>query len=325
MTESSRQNEPPAAEPQKNWVEAEEKSRPATLIVQLVVIPLVVVALCVGLGALFMWLTSERKEFPDYVRALHASNGQQREQQAEYLLTYIQESKRWQGIFDVTADMTGRITNEQTRVEYLARNPQAAAELVKIFEESASRESKTRRYLALVLGLLGDKEAVAALRRGLNDTDADTVKNCIWALTRLNDGESAGSILQLTHHDDVNVRLMAVYALGFLDHPQGRLVLEAALNDPSELVKWNAAFALANRGDKAAHNVLAGLLDKNFVDRQTEVTPANRSKYRTQAVVWLAKLDKDAARPLLEKVAAEDADLRVRNAALQQLEELRKK
>jgi HEAT repeat protein len=319
MTESSRQNEPPAAEPQKPWVEAEEKTRPATLFVQLVVIPLAVVAVCVGLGGLFMWLTSERKDFTDYVQALHASSGQQREQQAQYLLNYIQESKRWQGIFDVTAQISAGPD------EFRLRHPEATAELVRIFEESGSQESKTRRYLALVLGLLGDKEAVAALRRGLNDPDADTVKNCIWALARLKDNESAPAIIELAHSDDPNVRLMAVYALGFLDHPQARDMLAAALKDPNEMVQWNAAFALANRGDKAAHGVLAGLLDKEYVDRQTEVTPANRSKYRTQAVVWLAKLDKEAARPLLEKVAANDADLQVRNAALEQLEDLRKK
>ena len=117
----------------------EEKSRPVTLIVQLVVIPLAVVAFCAGLGALFMWMTSERKNFDDYVRTLRASSGNKRGQEAQYLLNYIQESKKWQGIFDVTAQMSAGPD------EFLKKNPGAARELRSIFEESAGQDAKTRR------------------------------------------------------------------------------------------------------------------------------------------------------------------------------------
>ena len=182
----------------------EEKSRPVTLLVQLVVIPLAVVLFCVALGGLFMWLTSERKDVDDYLRALRSSTGTRRSQQAQYLLNYIQESKRWQGIFDVSAQISA------DREQFLARNPHAVAELVQIFNEGAGQEPKTRRYLALVLGLLGDKQALPALRSGLADSDADTVKNCVWALARLQDAESAPGVIELTHHEDVSVRLMAV-------------------------------------------------------------------------------------------------------------------
>lgn len=297
----------------------EEKSRPITLIVQLVIIPLVVVLFCAGLGALFMWMTSERKDFDDYVKTLRASSGTKRGQEAQYLLNYIQESKKWQGIFDVTAQMSAGPD------EFLKTNPRAGAELRAIFDESAGQDAKTRRYVALVLGLLNDKESAPALRRGLTDSDPDTVKNCLWALARLKDDETAGPAIELTRHDDVNVRLMAVYALGFFQHPRARDVLVASLNDADELVKWNAAFALANRRDAAGHEVLLRLLDKEYVDRQQQVTMPNRSKYRAAAVVWLGQLDQQAARPALEKVAKEDVDLRVRDAALKQLEVLRTK
>jgi HEAT repeat protein len=288
----------------------EEKSKPVTLVLQLVVIPLAVVAFCVALGGLFMWMTSERKDFDDYVRALQSSSGTKRGQQAQYLLNYIQESKRWQGIFDVTAQISG------DREQFLARNPAAAAQLTQVFEESAGQDAKTRRYLALVLGLLGDKEALPALRRGLVDSDADTVKNCLWALARLRDNESALPVIGLTKHDDVNVRLMAVYALGFLDSSQAQPVLVGALNDTDEMVKWNAAFALANRGDRAGRDQLVRLLDKEYVDRFAEVTPQNRQRYRVAAVNWLGKLNETAA---LENVSRDDLDLQVRNAAMQQL------
>jgi HEAT repeat protein len=319
MSDVSGPNQPPAAEPPKPWLEAEEKTRPATLIVQLVFIPLVVVLFCAGLGALFMWMTSERKDFDDYVKTLRASSGTKRGQEAQYLLNYIQESKKWQGIFDVTAQMSAGPD------EFIQKNPHAATELRAIFDESAGQDAKTRRYVALVLGLLGDKESAPTLRRGLSDSDPDTVKNCLWALARLKDDEAALPAIELTRHEDANVRLMAVYALGFLDNPRAREVLVASLNDPDELVKWNAAFALGNRGDVAGRPVLLRLLDKEYVDRQLQVTLPNRSKYRAAATVALAKLDRQAAIPALEKVAKDDVDLRVRDAALKQLEDLRKK
>ena len=55
---------------------ADEKSRLATLAVQWVVIPLAVVLFCVAVAALFMWLTSERKGFDDYLNALRANSGE---------------------------------------------------------------------------------------------------------------------------------------------------------------------------------------------------------------------------------------------------------
>ena len=301
----------------------EEKTKLSTLVVQLVVIPLAVVLFCVALGGLFVWLTAERKGLDDYLNALRASSGEQRTQQAQYLLNYIQDSKRWQGIFDVTAQISA------DRDQFLAKNPRAVADIVQVFNESKGQDPRTRRYLALVLGLLGDRAAVTPLRDGLDDGDAETVKNCVWALGRMGDDDSALRIIELTHHDESSVRLMAVYVLGSMKNPQALNVLKASLNDPDELVKWNAAFGLANKGDLAAWDVLVRLLDKEYVDRVTQLMPRegrplaeNIQRYRVAAVVWVTKLDPKKARPLLEKMSTSETDLQVRNAAIQQLNNL---
>lgn len=298
----------------------EEKSKLTTLAVQLLVIPLAVVLFCVALAGLFVWLTGERKGVDDYLNALRASSGEQRTRQAQYLLNYIQDSKRWQGIFDVTAQISA------DRDQFLAKNPRAVVDIVQVFEESKGQDPRTRRYLALVLGLLGDRGAVTTLRAGLNDSDAETVKNCLWALGRMGDEDSAGRVIELTHSDESSVRLMAVYILGSMNSSQARSVLEASLNDPDELVKWNAAFGLANNGNLAAWDVLVRLLDREYVDRVTQLMPKegrplaeNIQRYRVAAVVWVAKLDPTKARPLLERIGASETDLQVRNAAIQQI------
>ena len=303
-----------------------EKSTFATLAVQLFVIPLAVVLFCVALAGLFMWLTAERKGLDDYLGALRASSGEQRTRQAQYLLNYIQDSKRWQGIFDVTAQISA------DRERFLAKNPHAVTDIVQVFAESQGQDPKTRRYLALVLGLLGDHQAVAVLRGGLADGDAETVKNCLWALGRLDDEDSVPRFIELTRNDEQSVRLMAVYVFGSMKSPSARGVLEASLNDPDEMVKWNAAFGLASKGNIAAWDVLARLLDKEYVDRVTQLMPKegrplaeNIQRYREAAVMWVAKLDSSKATPLLEKMSTSETDLRVRNAAIQQLSNLRHK
>jgi HEAT repeat protein len=304
----------------------EERSKLSTLAVQLFVIPLAVVLFCVALAGLFVWLTSERKGLDDYLNALRASSNERRSQQAQYLLNYIQDAKRWQGIFDVTAQISA--DHEQ----FLTRNPHAVVEIVQVFEQSKGQDAKTRRYLALVLGLLGDREAVPALRVGLNDSDAETVKNSLWALGRIGDEGAVLQMIELTGSSEASVRLMAVYVLGSMNDPQARRVLEASLNDPDELVKWNAAFGLARKGNPAAWDILVRLLDKEYVDRVTQLMPRedrplpeNVSRYRAAAVVWLAKLDAVKAVPLLERTSGSEPDLMVRNAAIQQVNNLKHK
>ena len=56
-----------------------------------------------------------------------------------------------------------------------------------------------------------------------------------------------------------------------------------------------------------------------------DITLQNRQRYRMAAVNWLVKVDGALAVPALEKVSRDDVDLQVRGAAIQQLNDLRKK
>ena len=71
--------------------------------------------------------------------------------------------------------------------------------------------------------VVGGSRGGSALRRGLDDSDPETVKNCLWALGRLGDQASAARVIELTRHDDVSVRMMAVYVLGAMQAPAGHV------------------------------------------------------------------------------------------------------
>ncbi len=303
----------------------EEKSTLAALAVQLFVIPLAVVVFCIALGAMFMWLTTERKDLDDYIHALKSSRDENRAQQAQFLFNYIQESKRWQGIFDVTAQMAAN------RDDFLSRHPKAGAELTMLFDQLKGKDPRARRYLALVLGLLNQPESLPALRMALDDADPETVKNAVWSLGRMADRESLSAIIQLTGHADYGVRLMSVYALGLLHDPRSREVLLATLQSPDVLMQWNAAFGLATHRDTAPAPVLERLLDADHVAQaiqslpaERRPTPQNLQRYRVAAVMLYGQTMRESGRTKLEEVSRSDPDLRVRGAALQQLENLDK-
>jgi HEAT repeat protein len=88
-------------------------------------------------------------------------------------------------------------------------------------------------------------------------------------------------------------------------------------------VQWNAAFALARKGDAAGRDVLVRLLDRSYVDKFTTIMPQNRQRYRVAAVQALVKLDNTGALEMLKEVSEKDSDLQVRNAAIQELNRLK--
>jgi hypothetical protein len=59
--------------------------------------------------------------------------------------------------------------------------------------------------------------------------------------------------------------------------------------------------------------------------REGRPLPENIQRYRVAAVVWVTKLDPTKAKPLLLKMSAGEPDLQVRNAAIQQLNNLNHK
>ncbi len=73
---------------------------------------------------------------------------------------------------------------------------------------------------------------------------------------------------------------MAAYSLGFFGGDQAAVLLRGLLNDPDRFARYNAAIALARRGDPAARGTLREMLstaDLNKVVKQ-ETETETRSK-----------------------------------------------
>src|SRR5262249_53699678 len=89
-------------------------------------------------------------------------------------------------------------------------------------------------------------------------------------------------------------------------------------------VTWNAAVALARMNDPSGAEVLHSMADREFVERASQSEdPGSRSEVLVTAVQAIVMIEDKGSIPALEKLAAQDPDLRVRQAAIEALAKLR--
>lgn len=280
-----------------------ERQATPFLVLQFFVFPLAIVAVCVAVFALFGLLASEGKGPRDYLTDLRRGGG-------------VFDNERWQAAFALAGAL-------ETQKERARSDPRFADELAAAFEEARQwNDPLARRYLALALGRLGDARAVPALRRALQDDDADSPTRlyAAWALGAIGDARALPELLSSAGDEDAGVRKTAVYALGTFGDEASRAVLTRALEDGVEDVRWNAALALARRRDAAGVTVLGQMLDRAHLATVAGLTREQGDAAVAQAVAAAAALGASELRPALARVRDGDPEPKLRAAARQALE-----
>ena len=294
------------------------------LAVQFFLIPLAVVAVVVLVyGGFRLILTSERtpEEFLTDVR----SGGRER---------------RWPAAYELS-----RMLADDPDIE--VQHPELGAAIVGVFRDltQAARaegfeptgwglwtedDARVRRYLALAIGRLHMPPPSAAdeLVNALDDPDAETRINVIWALASIGDGSVVSAVEALYESADAGVRKMAVYALGALPAGSDLATLRKALEDPVPDVQWNAAVALARHESPDGVPVLRRMLNREYVTRMVSRTPTAEatidpvSEVIVTGLQAVATLQAEALRPEIEALSQQDVSLRVREVALKALDAL---
>ncbi len=303
------------------------------LAAQFFLIPMAIVIFCVFLIFVFRWLTWEKQDLSTYVSALSSTtrSPSQKEQDALKMLSYIQESKRWQSIYDVTEQL------RLNRAKFLQDNPDFPQKVARLFRETAGDDRRVRQYLAQVLGLVGGPEVVPVLAQSLQESDSDTAIHAMVALGRIGDPSCIPALLEASHSPDRGIRQTAVFVLGNFHEISATARCAEAVNDPDLLVQWNAAFGLARQGDARAVPILERFLDQDYVERSTrDYTPTvspNSEKstplspfhpdrleqYRATAVRLLGQFPDPHIQKELQSAADGDKQLKVRQAAIEAL------
>jgi HEAT repeat protein len=206
-------------------------------------------------------------------------------------------------------------------------DPNLGAEALTLFRDSTRDDPRVRRYLALALGRLGRAEAVpelvAAARPAAaegQEADPDTRIYAIWALGAIGDARAVPDLAVLAGDADPGIRKAAVHALGAFPGTEAQTALVKALSDATDDVRWNAALALARRGDAAAEPVLLGMMDRQRLGGVKDLTAEQREEAVLQAVMAAASLPGPDVRAALEGLRDADPNLKVREAARHALE-----
>ena len=274
------------------------------LLLDLLVFPLVIVAVGVGVFVLFGLITTEGKGPRDYLDLIRTGDS----------------NRRWQAAYELS-----KVIQESNDPEL--SDPRLVGRMVSLFEEAEGDDPRVRRFLALALGRLGNAQAVPALleylrgvRRG-EGTDSETHIYAVWALGAIREDAAIPELVVLTTHEDPGLRKTAVHALGVFRPAEAAAALERALGDPAQDVRWNAAAALARHGHPAAVPVLEQMLDREQLARSEAVTPDQTEEILLQAIAGAALLSDARLSARLTELGNNDPSLRVRAAARRSLEQ----
>ena len=275
--------------------ESERQSTPF-LVLQFFIFPMAIVAVCVAVFVVFGLIAAEGKSAREYVNEVRSGGA----------------NRRWQAAFELSKLI-------QARKDKALDDPRFVDELVRLFEDAEKDDPRVRRYLALALGRIGDARALPALLKTVSQAppeyDSETLIYSIWALGAIRDGAATDELARLAAAEDAGLRKTAVHALGSMSGEPARARLLESLHDAVEDVRWNAALALARRGEGAAAAVLRTMLDRSHLEMVAGLTPEQREEAMLAAVSAASSLPDAELQGALRELSRADASLRVREAA----------
>jgi HEAT repeat protein len=269
------------------------------LVLQFFIFPLSIVAVCVAVFVVFGMIASEGKGAREHLADVRTGGA----------------NRRWQAAFELAKVLHAGKDPALT-------DPAFTDEVAKVFEEASADDPRVRRYLALALGRIGDRRAVPALLKAVDDaatdgsrSDPETQVYAVWALGVIGDPQAVPRLVALARSDDAGLRKAAVHALGAFPGEASREALVTALSDPMTDVRWNAAVALARRHDPAAVPVLLGMMDRVELAGVPGLTAEQRAEAMVQAVEAAAVLHDARLDEAIRRLRDSDPDLKVRQAA----------
>ncbi len=296
--------EPPKDAPPEGDEEFTEEPRGAgKMIVRFFLLPLVVVVAAVGIFLVFNYMTFERRGPRDYLQEVRGGAA----------------NRRWQAAFELSRSLGSLPPEERASL---------TAETLRVFETLSPKRPDdllVRRYLVLVLGRLGEKQAVPALIQAASAEDPDTRLYAVWALGKIGDPAGFETVLASSESEDAGARKMAAYVLGALGDPRAVARLKVLADDRVADVRWNAAIALAQLGDRSGLPVLRSMLDRGALAQQADISSEQAEGAMVNALKALVLLRDAESLPVMEALAQKDPNLRVRDAARKAVEAIRPK
>lgn len=223
------------------------------MLVQFIVIPLALAGICSAIFLGINWMTARDRKPADYAQDLRSPD----------------RRTRWIAAYEAARSDLADPALVSVLIELL-EEPAADSELpwspIDALKPGGDAPSQIRWFAAQALGRQGDARAVPPLRKALSDADGGVRIHAALALGELAAAEAAEDLGGLLASDsDAGVRKAAAVALGTLPADLSREPLVQGLSDADVQVRWNAALALARRGDGAGASHVAEMLDRDRI------------------------------------------------------------
>jgi HEAT repeat protein len=266
------------------------------LLVQFFLIPAFVVGVAVFVFWLFGSLAVDRKTAAELLSDVRTGS----------------RNQRWQAAFELTKKLPA--------MKDAAQRAAFSAAAMQAFEGAEADDPRVRRYLALVLGRLGDPKSVPLLEGALADKDAETRLYALWALALVGDPKSAPKVRPLLDSEDPGVRKTAAFAAGRMEDGEAVPALKSLLADPVTDVRWNAALALATLDDASGKDVLLGMCDRAALRKAPGLSAEQQEDALLNGLRGLVLLKDADAQSMGRRMVEADPSLRVRREAKKILE-----
>ena len=222
-------------------------------------------------------------------------------------------SKRWQSAFELA-----KVLN----------NPEADPlsssfkdQLLSAYQRSIHDDPLVRSYLAMAMGATKDVIFGESLVSGLKDDNIETRIAAIQALGMIQYAPAVNVISTLIKTADTeSERLSATIALGMIGDISAIPFLIKLLEDEQANIRWDAAIALAKMGNSDGAYIIEGLLDRDYLNKFSEIDPVEQKRVLMVAIKTASILFDKRFEDNLISLSKYDQDLSIRDAAIKVLE-----
>ena len=222
-------------------------------------------------------------------------------------------SKRWQSAFELA-----KVLNNPDRDPL---SDSFKDQLVSAYERSIHDDALVRSYLAMAMGATQDTIFGDALLDGLKDESIETRIAAIQALGMIQYSPAVNSINTLIKTaDSESERLSATISLGMIGDISAVPFLIQLLEDEQANIRWDAAIALAKMGNSEGACIIEGLLDREYLNKFSEIDPVEQKRVLMIAIKTASILFDKRFEDNLISLSKNDKDLSIRDAAIKALE-----
>ena len=120
--------------------------------------------------------------------------------------------------------------------------------------------------------------------------------------------------------DTESERLSATIALGMIGDISATPFLIKLLEDEQANIRWDAAIALAKMGNSDGAYIIEGLLDRDYLNKFSEIDPVEQKRVLMVAIKTASILFDKRFEDNLISLSKYDQDLSIRDAAIKVLE-----